>query len=168
MGSSHRSGPLLRIAAWSVVKIAVALGLVAVFSVWAQAFGLRTPFVEVNLGCLEPGSTYSVVEKRNLPLSVTNLGQDPVELTIEALQPRPDELLKGYEAIPGTGWIRLKKNRFHLMPGKIAITDVLVAVPDDSRYLGHHYQVWLWSHTVGRAGVTAGLKSRLLFSVCKE
>lgn len=147
--------------------MALVLGLVVTLSATAEAFGLRTPFIEVNMGCLKPGHTFSVVEIRKLPLSVTNVGDEPVELAIEVVRPSVNQLRKGYEAIPDINWIRLQQNRFRVGPGKNAITDVFISVPDDKRYLGHRYQAWLWSHTV-KGGVRAGLKSRLLFSICEE
>ena len=133
-----------------------------------SAVELRTPFVEVNLGCLKPGHTYSVLKERNLPLSVTNMGKSPVELRIGVVPPRREELLAGYEPLPDTGWIRLEQERFQVQPGGNAITDVLVSVPGDEKYRGRRFQVWLWSYAMSDTGLVAGLKSRLLFSVCEE
>jgi hypothetical protein len=137
-------------------------------SIGAHAVSLRTPLVEVNLGCVKLGRTYSLVEIRNLPLSVTNTGDFPVSLAIEVVTPRTDELRNGYKPIPDTNWIRVEQNFFLVAPGKSASTDVLVAVPGDKEHLGQHYQVWLWSHTVSNGGLGVGLKSRILFSICEE
>ena len=146
----------------------IALCAVLLLVATGSAVELRTPFVEVNLGCLKPGHTYSVLKERNLPLSVTNMGKSPLELRIGVTPPRREELLEGYEPVPDTGWIKLEQERFQVQPGGNAITDVLVSVPREEQYRGHHFQVWLWSHAVSDAGIGAGLKSRLLFSVCEE
>jgi hypothetical protein len=146
----------------------VALGVVLTVAAGVEATGLRTPFLEVNLGCLKPGQTYSLLENRNLPLSVTNTGKVPVDLAIDVLRPRMDELFDGYEPISDTNWITLQQNRFRLEPGTNAITDVLVNVPEDKRYLGRRYQLWLFSYVLRPGGVVVGLKSRVLFTICEE
>jgi len=161
-------GMLSKSVALALGAIALSLGLVVALGTAVGAFGLRTGFVEVNIGCLEPGGTFSVMEKSKFPLSVTNVGDEPVVLVIEVVRPSAHELLQGYEAIPDTNWIRFQRDRFRVDPGKNAVTDVIITVPDDRRYVGHRFQAWLWSHTVLGGGVAAGLRSRLLFSVCKE
>ena len=148
--------------------ITLTLGLVVALTPTLGAFGLKTPFIEVNLGCLEPGGTFSVVERRRIPLSVTNVGDEPVQLVIEVVRPSLKELRQGYEAIPDINWIRFQQDRFVVGPGKNAITNVFITVPDDERYVGHKYQAWLWSHTPPGGGITAGLRSLLLFSICEE
>ena len=168
MKHPHSAAGIVKSVASALRAAAMALGLVVTLTATAEAAGLRTPFIEVDMGCLKPGHTFSVVEIRKLPLSVTNVGDRPVELAIEVVRPSANQLRKGYEAIPDTGWIRLQQNRFRVSPGKNAITDVFISVPDDKRYLGHRYQACLWSHTVTGGGVAAGLRSRLLFSICEE
>jgi hypothetical protein len=60
----------------------------------------------------------------------------------------------------------LSKNRFNLKPQDRAISDIIIKIPDDERYLSKKYQVNIWSHTIGESGrVSLGLSSRLLLQI---
>ena len=148
----------------TTIVLCTVLLLVATVS----AVELSTSFVEVNLGCLKPGLTYSVLQERNLPVSVTNMGKSPVELRISVVPPRQEELREGYEPVLAAGWVKLEQERFQVQRGGTAITDARVSVPGDEQFRGRHFQVWPWSQTMSDTGIGAGLKSRLLFSVCEE
>lgn len=128
--------------------------------------GLSTTFGEVKLENLKIGEEYSMEEAAEFPLVVLNTSDGIIELKVEVLYPKEGELKEGFEPIPDISWISLEEDYFILNPNEEARTDVVVNIPDDEEYIGRKYQVYLWSHTVGRA-VGVGLKSRLLFTVAE-
>lgn len=132
-----------------------------------EAAGLSTGFSEVTLENLEIGKTYSTKEVAGLPLIVVNTGKEAVDLKIEILLPATSELKEGFEPIPDISWIELEKTEFkNIKPNDSAQTDVLISIPDEPQYQGKRYQVFIWSHTVGRM-IGAGLKSKLLLLIAE-
>ena len=138
--------------------------LILVYIQSAEAGGLSTTFGEVVIENLKIGQTYSVRQLANIPLTVLNTGDRLVELKMDILRPQESELKKGYEPIPDTSWVSLEQSFFTVEPKGKAETDVFISIPDDERYLGGKYHVWIWSHTVGGM-IGLGLKSRLLFTI---
>ncbi|MBA3065918.1 hypothetical protein KJ633_05480 [bacterium] len=132
---------------------------------------LSTSFAEVILKDLQVGKSYSTKETAHMPLSVINNGNAAVDLKIDVLLPRPDNLKQGYEAIPDVDWIKIEKDFFpNLCAGEQAVTDVIVTIPNNKKHCGKKYQVYLRSHTVGKKGlaIAVGLRSRLLFIISQE
>lgn len=133
-----------------------------------NAAGLSTTFSEVTLEDLYIGKTYSTKEVANLPLTVVNTGKEPVDLKIEILIPDKSELKAGFQPIPKLSWIKLEKEEFKgVKPNETATTDVIISIPKDKEYLDKNYQVFIWSHTVGRM-IGIGLKSKLLIKIKGE
>lgn len=136
-----------------------------IFPVTANAGGLSTGFSEVILVDLQINKTYSTQKTAGLPLTVVNTGQEATDLKIEVLLPQPQELKPGFEPIPDISWIRLEKSDFkQVKPNEAAQSDVLIAIPNKPQYRGKNYQVFIWTHTVGRS-IGIGLKSRLLLKI---
>ena len=134
----------------------------------AEAAGLSTGFSEVNLEGLDIGKSCSTKETAGLPLIVVNTGEESLDLKMEVLLPEAQELKEGFEPIPDLGWIKLEQTEFKgIGHNDSAATDVIITIPDDKQYLGKKYQVFIWSHTVGR-NIGVGLKSKLLFSIAKD
>lgn len=131
------------------------------------AGGLSTTFGEVKVENLKIGKEYSLEEVAKFPLIVNNTSDEVLELKVEVLYPKPKELKEDFEPIPDISWITLEKEEFTLKPQEEAKTDVIIRIPDDKKYLGKRYQVYIWSHTVGRS-LGVGLKSRLLFTIASE
>jgi hypothetical protein len=131
----------------------------------ALATGLSTTFSEVSLEDLETGKSYSTREVASLPLEVVNTSDEPVDLKIELLMPETSELKEGYAPIPDLGWVSLAQLNFsNIQPRASAETDVVITIPADAQYKGKKYQVFIWSHTVGRK-IGVGLKSKLLITI---
>lgn len=130
----------------------------------ASAGGLGTTFGEVLVEDLPIGEAYSMEKEANLPLVIHNTSEQKVDLKIEVLSPQEGELKETYQSIPDVEWIEIIQREFVVEPGEFAKTDVIISVPDDEQYRGKKYQVFIWSHTVGRA-IGVGLKSKLLFTV---
>jgi len=128
------------------------------------AGGLRTPFGKVTLKNIPPGDTYSMRSDAKFPMVIENTSDRKVQLQLDILAPEEEEVQEGYEPIPDVNWIKLEKDSFSLTAGKKAETDVTISVPDDSKYHGRKFHVFIWSHTIGES-IGVGLKSKLLFSV---
>jgi hypothetical protein len=128
------------------------------------AGGLTTTFGDVLVEDLPLGAPYSMEQVAKTPLVIVNTSDQEVNLKLEVLAPQPEELKEGFEIIPDVNWIQLQHAEFVVAPGQSAQTDVVITVTDDDAYLGKHYQVYIWSHTTGRA-IGVGLKSRLLLTV---
>lgn len=130
-----------------------------------EAVGLTTGFSEVLIENLETGKTYTTSEAAGLPLVVVNTGEEVVDLKMELLLPREEELKEGFLPLPELSWIKLESLEFkEVKPNASAETDVIISIPDDQQYRGKKYQVFIWSHTTGRA-LGVGLKSKLLFTI---
>ncbi len=132
--------------------------------------GISTSFTEVVVRDLSIGKNYTIGKKVNQNLRVMNRGEKPIELKMEVLVPSVSELKEGYEPIPDASWVELEKDYFFLEPSKYAMTDVIVTVPNDKKYLGKKYQVNIWSQTVGggQLPIALGLKSRLLLETSEK
>jgi len=99
-----------------------------------------------------------------------NRGKNPIKLRMEVLVPSLSELKEGYEPIPDASWVELEKDYFFVEPSKYAVTDIIITVPNDKKYLGKKYQVYIWSQTVGggQLPIALGLKSRLLLETSEK
>jgi len=131
--------------------------------------GLKTYFGEVVVQNLRIGQTYNLRDLVNLPLEVVNTSEYAVDMKMELRYPGGRDKRAGYEVIPSTSWIRLTKTFFTVQPGASAITDVIISIPDDEKYLGKKYQVNIWSGmTPGQRMLAAGLLSKLLITIAPE
>ena len=132
--------------------------------------GISTDFTEVTVRNLSIGKDSAIGQKVNRQLRVRNKGKDSVGLKIEVVVPSKSELKEGYEPIPDASWIELEKDYFSVEPSKNAVTDVIVTIPSDKKYLGKKYQAYIWSHTVGKGKlpIALGLKSRLLLEISEK
>lgn len=112
--------------------------------------------------------SFSTKEVANLPLIVVNTGKEPIDLKVELLIPGPSELKSGFEPIPDLDWIKLEGTDFKgIKPNESATTDVIISIPNEEKFLGKRYQIFIWSHTSGeRIGV--GLKTNKLLFTIKE
>jgi len=145
-----------------------ALAVACVTPCLCHAGGLSTQLGEVNIENLQVGQSYNLKQLANLSLVVTNTSDFSVDLVMEVQPPDSSELKGGSEPIPTSAWITLTQTSFALDRGGKATSDILIAVPDEERYLGKKYQASIWSHTLGGSGggmcLAYGLKTRVIFS----
>lgn len=150
-------------------QAAAALLLAAVFLAAApgvEASGLRTKFGEVVVRNLKIGQVYSLNKLLNLPLRVLNTGNETVDLKIEVLLVATAAVQGGYEPVPDPSWVTLEKTEFTVEPNHEAVTDVIVNIPNDPKYLGKRYEAAIWSRTQSKKEMFAvGMQSRLLIHV---
>ncbi len=132
--------------------------------------GISTSFTEVVVRNLSIGKNSAIGQKVGRQLRVRNKGKNSIELKIEVLVPSKSELKQGYEPIPDASWIELEKDYFSVEPSENAVTDVIITIPRDKKYLGKKYQAYIWSHTIGKGKVpiALGLKSRLLLEISEK
>jgi len=133
----------------------------------AWAGGLSCSVGEVVIENLKIGQTYSLKTLANLPLSVTNTGDQPVTVLIEPLVPGPGELRQKAEPIPQIKWARALPDSFKLFPKESKLVEMIIEIPDDEALFGKKFQVNFWSHTLAQAGdlLAVGLNSRVIFSI---
>ena len=127
--------------------------------------GLSTTFGQVKVDNIRIGQNYSMEKDANVPLVIKNTSDIELALKIDVLKPKENELIEEYEAIPDTNWVTLEQDSFVLPPKTEISTDVIISIPDEERYKGKRYQVYIWSHTTG--SIAIGLKSKLLISIAK-
>lgn len=145
------------------------LAAVAVLFIESSAYagGLSTAFSKVILEGLKPGQSYNVERIGAPPFEIKNTSSRKVELQIDIIIPKEDELNDGYLPIPDSSWLTLKESHFVIEPGSSARTDLFINIPDGEEYMGKKYAAFIWSHTVGES-LGVGLKSKLLFTTIKQ
>lgn len=149
-----------------ISPLALAMAVIALTSTPLAAGGLSTQLGEVVIQNLQISQSYNLRELANLQLIVTNTGKESVHLRMDILKPEERELRQEAAAVPDASWITLSRDTFSLGPMEPARADIIITIPDDSRYLGKKYQVIIWSHTVGNGStfMEVGLKSRIIFT----
>lgn len=129
----------------------------------AIAAGLSTNWGEIVINGLETGKEYNL-NALTASFTIKNNFDGQAILKIEVLQPKPEELKPGYEALPDISWVKLDKSEIEIAAGKEKIINIRLAIPKDEKHKGKKYQFWVWSYTTGKA-VGVGLKSRILIIV---
>ncbi len=142
--------------------LALAIALISLGNP-ASAAGLRTPFGEVIIRNLRIGQTYSMYKLVNLPLRVVNTGGETTDIRIETV--RASVVNAGYEPIPSLDWVRVDQGTFTIAANREAVTDLIIAIPNDPKLLGRRFQADIWSHSVDHRALLVGLKSRLLIHI---
>ena len=145
-------------------KVIIFLLLGSLFCQNSYSYGLRTTFGKVILENIPMGRVYSMRQDAKFPLVIRNDSDQQSNLKLQVLVPKPNEVQEGYEAIPDKSWISLEKDAMAIEPQGEGETDVVIHIPDNEKYQGRKFHVFIWSYTTdGSLGI--GLKSKLLFSV---
>lgn len=135
----------------------------------AVAGGLTTKLGEVWLDNVRAGTRFSLQESLNMPLRVTNTSSKPVELKMELWINKPGDrdLKEGYEPIPDPAWVKLERELIaRVEPNADAVTDIVIDIPKDKKFLGKKYQFYVWTRTTGGlSNVNVGVMSRFLITV---
>jgi hypothetical protein len=160
MPSPTRHGVLV---ATGLLLTACALGLPSA----CRAGGLRCSIGEVIIENLRIGQDHSLEELANLPLSITNTGDQEITVRVDPLIPEADDLRYGAAPIPDISWTSAERDSFDLAPQTTEQVNLRIRIPDDAQYLGKKYQVTFWSHTIPRPDVfvACGLSSRVIFTI---
>ena len=152
------------------ITLTLIVSIILSTSLLVYAGGLSTTFVQVKLENIEPGKTYSTKELKNRTLVVRNTTENiKTDIGIEPEIPVSYNLAKGYEPIPDLSWIKVQKSYFkNVAPGGSAETDILITIPNNPKYYGKKYQVYIYSHTAGAETFRMGLMSRLLIHTAEK
>ena len=147
--------------------------LAAVFSAKALlATGMSTSFADVRVEGVTPGMPFHVRGGGSDGLYLWNPYGDALDVEVQPLSPRPDQLRDGATPIPDPSWVEIRPQHFHLSARGHQTCEVVLHVPKDKRFNNRHYQVMLWSRgtPVDPHGVTvsAGLLSRLQFKTTRR
>ena len=136
----------------------------------ATAGGLSCSIGEVVVENLKIGQTYSLQSLANLPLAVTNTGDQALRVSIEPLIPASSELRQDAEPIPDLGWASAAPGILELAPKETKSAALILTIPDDVRLFGRKFQVNFWSHSQPLPGdpLAYGLKSRVIFTIDRE
>lgn len=138
-----------------------------------NAGGIAVQFADVVLAKLEPGGVYNLRALRGLTYTVLNNYEATRDFEVLTVRPLPEELLKGYEPIPDPSWIRFVPNTFRLAYRENVHCAIIISIPEDEQYRGHHFQV-MFVATVTPDPFAEGIslvsqvKYRLRFSVGVE
>ena len=130
------------------------------------AGGLSSNWGEIVVENLETGKSYDLNKYSGAPFTIANNFEDSMNLKLQVLKPQPNEIKPGYEAIPDISWVTLEKNELNVGGLKKEVVNVKLTIPDDQKYTGKKYHVWIWTYTSGQA-MGVGLKSRILFTIKK-
>jgi len=151
---------------------AVIAGLAASYApAGVGAASISTTFSEILVENLQPGQKYSLKKIADLPYSLKNGSERDIRIKTEVIKSSKGNLRPDFEVIPDTGWISLQQSTFEIAPGETGTSDVIIQIPEKSKYLNKKYQVSIWSRTVengGGFGVSTGLESILLITTDKE
>ena len=149
--------------------IRIFLSIVILFGLYPETFagGLSCSIGEVVINNLKIGQTYSLKTLANLPLSITNTGEQTVIVQVEPLIPATSELRQGAEAIPDNAWASALPGSFELGPKQTKAVEIILSIPDDESLFNKKFQVNFWSHTLPQPGnfLAYGLNSRVIFSI---
>ncbi|MDE2293020.1 MAG: hypothetical protein KGL53_13135 [Elusimicrobia bacterium] len=147
-------------------RILAAAALSALLALPAgAAVGIASQFIDVEISGLKPGKSYNIRELEGVPYSVVNKGDAPADIAVDAQIPHKSDVQAPYEAIPDPSWVEMIPSRLRVDPNGVGFADVVIHVPDDPKLKGRHFQVTLWSHTLGTGLISAGVQSRVRFSI---
>lgn len=140
-------------------RFVILLSLAVLLNGWvflsgSKAGGIAVQFSDVVLENIRPGGVYNLRELRGLVYTVINRYDSAKDFEVVVEKPHESQLEKEYEPIPDPLWIRVIPNKFHLSPGESAHCTIIIAVPNEEKYVGHHYQFMLTSRA--KAGTFAG------------
>ena len=165
--SSEKSGSMRCNPIRGAFMLLLSVAIVIFMESYSFAGGLSTGFSKVIMEGLNPGQSYDVEKLGAPPFEIKNTSNRKVELQIDIIIPKEDELSDGYLPIPDSSWLTLQKNHFEIEPGSSAKTVIFINIPNGEEYEGKKFAVFIWSHTVGES-LGIGLKSKLLFTTIKQ
>ncbi len=124
------------------------VSLLAVLSLWAQASGLSTTFASVLVTDVPVGKPRVIDGPEGRGLVLKNLGDGPVTVYAQALQPA--KLKAGSEPMADLSWVNIVPASLVIPPHQEGTVRVTVTIPARDEYKGRLFQVTLWSRAETR------------------
>lgn len=130
---------------------------------WGK-IGLAARFGDVILEGAQPGKTYNLRETTRVPFAVENRGDNEVEIVVEFLLPRKNDLSEGYESVPDPGWFKALPDKMRVGPKGMAYFDIVLAVPGDAP-MGKHYQALVKARSSGSGMFGLAVENKIRVSI---
>jgi len=127
--------------------------------------GLSSQFVDVVFEGLKIGASYDVRALKGVPYTVKNRGTMPVMVRVESVIPDDSKITEPYEAIPDPTWLKLTPEEMRIAPESVGFSDLMITIPNDKSLIGRHFFATLWAHTVDTGLFSAGVRTRIRFSI---
>jgi len=119
---------------------------------------------EITFGNLEIGQTYDFGKISAQQFEVVNKSDNPVDVKIFKFKPTSTKA--GFEPIPDTEWVKVYPEELQsLEPGKKYNVSVKISVPNDKKYLGKNYEIFLQARVVSKAFMGVAADSRVLIKI---
>jgi hypothetical protein len=129
---------------------------------------LQTRFSTVTVHDLPIGRWTRVELAGGVPYTVENTSNRKVTVTLTPGRPfEPKSVGRGYEMIPDPKWITVKPAVLKLEPHSSGTAEVRLTIPDDPKYAGKRYEVWLMAKGAGPQ-FQVGLITRIRFNIVAE
>ena len=134
--------------------------------------GIASSTSEIEAKNLRIGETYNLTQIASLPFKVTSTGT-PNRIKITLLSPPTEQCRNGYEPVPDVTWVSISKDSFDLLTGETGTADIIIKIPNDEKYLGKKYEMYIFSVTAppsiegdeSMAVVGVGIRGFLRFSI---
>jgi hypothetical protein len=110
-----------------------------------QAAGLSTTFVDVVIESAKVGKVVTIHGPEGKGLILKNLGDSPIQVTLKALVPAPQQLRPGAEPMPELQWVRFDPPSLLIAPRGEGEVKVSITIPDLKKYRNRRFQVMVWS-----------------------
>ncbi len=111
----------------------------------AQAAGLSTTFVDVTIESAHVGKATEAHGPEGKGLLVKNLGDSPVQVSVQAVAPTLKQMRPGAESLPTLSWVRFDPPSVVVPARGEKEIKVTVTVPGRKKYRHRTYQVMVWS-----------------------
>jgi hypothetical protein len=112
---------------------------------WTEAAGLSTTFVDVVMKSARVGQSQEAYGPEGKGLIVRNLGDVPIQISVEALAPAPKQMKPGAQTLPDLSWVRFNPARMIIPAHEEKEVKVTVHVPKQEKYSNQTYQVMVWT-----------------------
>ena len=146
------------------VQFAV-LSVLACTTLSVHASGLSTNFVEIVVESVKVGKEVKVYGPEGKGLILRNLGEEPIQVFVQALRPESHQLRPGADPMPELQWVRLDPPTVLIPPHGEREVKVTVTVPRLKQFRNRLFQVMIWSRgeAVRKQGISynAALLSNL-------
>jgi hypothetical protein len=140
-------------------------GILTLLGAAARAdIGLGMRFGDVILEGVQMGRTYDLREAAHVPFGVENKGDADADIVVEFRKPTSG-LAKDYEAIPDPSWMQALPAKMRIGAHSVGFFDLLLTVPVDEKYKGHHYQVMVIGRTADQGTLNVAVENRVRFSI---